>query len=96
MSNKLLLKIVVAFGVLAMVLVFLGVNYVPRIFASSSTKESVVDTVILTRSDYNNEHYQRAIGPQLTYGGSDWIERHPSAAAQPLNYFGSDWIERHP
>ena len=38
MSTKTTLKVVIAFGILAMVLIFLGVNYVPRIFAASSSK----------------------------------------------------------
>jgi hypothetical protein len=39
MSNKVLLKSVVAFGLLAMLLLFLGVNYIPRIAALSPDKE---------------------------------------------------------
>ena len=37
MSGKFVLKFAIAFGMLAALLVFLGVNYVPRISALSST-----------------------------------------------------------
>ncbi len=40
MSNKSLLKFIAAFGILAVILVFPGVNYVPSIFASSSSKNN--------------------------------------------------------
>jgi hypothetical protein len=96
MSTKSSLKLVVAFGLLAMLLIFLGVNYVPRIFAASSTKENLAVASIQTRSNYVDEFYPRAIVPQLSYRGSDLFERHPSAALQLVNNTGSDWIERHP
>jgi hypothetical protein len=96
MSKKSSLKFVVAFGLLAIVLIYLGVNYVPRIDASSSSEANIVAAGKQTRPDYINERYPRAIAMQLTYTGSDWIERHPLAVTQHLNYAGSDWIERHP
>jgi hypothetical protein len=96
MSTKSSLKLVVALGLLAMLLIYLGVNYVPRIFAASSIKENLAVTSIQTRSDYVDERYPRAMVPQLFYGGSDWFERHSSAAIQFVNYTGSDWIDRHP
>jgi hypothetical protein len=91
MSTKSYLKLVVAFGLLAILLIFLGVNYVPRIFAASTIKENLTFSSIQTRPDYINELYPRAIVPQLSYAGSDWIDRHPS-----FYYTNSDWIERHP
>jgi hypothetical protein len=101
MSNKSLVKFGAGFVLLAAVLIFLGVNFVPRIYASSSTQRNVVIAGIQTRPDYLDESYPRAIldprNPQAIplsvkyYTGSDWIERHPS------NYYiNSDWIERHP
>jgi hypothetical protein len=104
MSTKPLLKFGAAFVLLALLLVFLGVNYVPRIFASSSTERSVVVSInqsYILHSHYNTVQYQRTIfDPRISqantlsvnyYTGSDWIERHPS------NYYSnSDWIERHP
>jgi hypothetical protein len=94
MSNKSLLKFGAALIVLAALLIFLGVNYVPRIFASSSPQRNTEFTVnqsYILHSHYHNSQYQRAIAPQLRLVGSDWIERHPS------NYYvNSDWIERHP
>ena len=104
MSTKSLLKLVVAFGLLAMLLIFLGVNYVPRISASSSTKENLVFSVkddlviaaIQARPDYINESFPRAIVPQQSFGGSDWFERHPSAAILLVKSAGSDFLNRHP
>ena len=104
MSTKSLLKLVVAFGLLAMLLIFLGVNYVPRISASSSTKENLVFSVkddlviaaIQARPDYIDESFPRAIVPQLSFGGSDWFERHPSAAILLVKSAGSDFLNRHP
>ena len=93
MSNKSLLKFGIAFGLLAVVLIFLGVNYVPRIYASSS---AVVVAGKQTRIDYIDERYPRAIAMPLSYAGSDWIERHPVQPTQPVNYAGPDWIGRQP
>jgi hypothetical protein len=91
MSKKSLLKFLVAFGIVAMLLIFLGVNYVPRISASSSTNQSIVEVVKQVRPDYRDERYPRAIVPQLSFASSDYFERHPS------NYFSnSDYFERHP
>jgi hypothetical protein len=91
MATKTILKVALAFGVLAIVLVFLGVNYVPRIFAASSANNRQVNSIVQARPNYNNEIYPRAILIQQSYLGSDWIERHPS------NYYAfSDWVERHP
>lgn len=71
MSNKILLKSLVAFGILAMLLIFLGVNYVPRISALSSAKENVADAARYAGSDWTERH------PSNYYSNSDWIERHP-------------------
>jgi hypothetical protein len=56
MSNKSFLKILVAFGLLALLLVFLGVNYVPRMFASSSAKENTLNTASYAGSDWIERH----------------------------------------
>jgi hypothetical protein len=96
MSNKGLLKVGAAVALLAIVLIFLGVNYVPQIFASSSPQKNTVDSVLSTRPDYTNELYPRAISSQLSLAGSDWIERHPILATPDPSLRGSDWIERHP
>jgi len=96
MSNKFLLKFVVAFGVLAILLIFLGVNYVPRISASSSSaKENTVSAAKLAGSDWIERHPPAAANLKR-YAGSDWIERHPSAVTKPVDFDNSDWIERHP
>ncbi len=87
MSNKSLLKFGIAFGLLAAVLIFLGVNYVPRINASSSAEGNNVvagNQTHLLHTHYINSQYQRAIAPQLSLVGSDWIERHPSNVVNGL------------
>ena len=43
MTSKTFYKVALAFGLLAILLIFLGVNYVPRIFAFSPTNRSTVD-----------------------------------------------------
>ena len=96
MAPKTSLKLIVAFGILAILLIFLGVNYVPRIFAANTTEENLTITSIQTRPEYLDELNARAIVPQLSYGGSDWFERHTLSAIQSVNYAGSDWFERHP
>ena len=95
MSNKLFLKIFVAFGMLAMLLIFLGVKYVPRISALPLAKENTLNTAKYAGSDYIERH-PSVVGKAVDYAGSDWIERHPSMVGKVVNYAGSDWIERHP
>ena len=95
MSKKSLLKFVVAFGLLALVLIFLGVNYVPRILASSSAAGNLVVAGKQTRLDYIDERYQRAIVPQLSFASSDYFQRHALAVIQPLNNALSDYFQRH-
>ena len=95
MSTKTLIKLLAGFGILALVLIFLGVNYVPRISAFSSVKESVVDTSSQARSNYVNELYPRSIGLQLSYSGSDYFERHASQLVKSIGDTGSDFYQRH-
>ena len=66
MSNKFLIKYTVAFVLLALVLIFLGVNFVPRISASSSSVGNYAVSGNKTRINYIDEQYQRAIAPQLS------------------------------
>ena len=56
MSNKVSLKFAGAIGILAIVLIFLGVNYVPRISALTSPKENVVNDAKYAGSDYFERH----------------------------------------
>ena len=88
MSKKNLLKYGIAIGLVAIILIFLGVNYVPRISAFSPAKESIVNKAVQIPS----ERYQQAIILRR-YAGSDWIERHPAALVQPLNDALSDYYE---
>ena len=96
MSTKSILKCVAAFAILAIVLIFLGVNYVPRIYAQSSNKAKIVDNVIQLRPDYVNENYQRAIVPQRIYTGADFLNHHPYDVTQKLNFAASDFLNHHP
>jgi hypothetical protein len=96
MSSRLILRVGAAVVILAIVLIFLGVNFVPRIFASSSSQRNISNSISLTRPNYVDERYQRAIAPQLSLAGSDWIERHPVLVTQSSYLTGSDWVERHP
>lgn len=91
MINRTIVKAGAAVLLLAVVLIVLGVNFVPQIYARSPSRQTSLETAKLPRADFVDERYPRAIVPQLSLAGSDWIERHPT------NYFtGSDWIERHP
>ena len=56
MSVKSLPKVLVAFGLVSVILIFLGVNYVPRISALTSSKENVVDDAKYAGSDYFERH----------------------------------------
>ena len=94
MSKKILFRLIIALGILAVVLIFLGVNFVPRILASSPAGGSVSSSVIQTRRSYINVRDPHVLSVHLTYPGSDWIERHP--VVLNVNYTGSDWIDRHP
>jgi hypothetical protein len=51
MFNKVSLKFAGAIGMLAMLLIFLGVNFVPRISALTSSKENVVNDAKYAGSD---------------------------------------------
>jgi hypothetical protein len=83
MSNKGFLKFGVAVALLAIVLIFLGVNYVPKIYALSSPQQNNVDAVKQARTDYIDELYPRAIAPQLTR--TDYTdELYPRAIAPQL------------
>jgi hypothetical protein len=64
-----------------MLLIFLGVNYVPRISAETSGKENAVNAAIYAGSDYI-ERYPSANTNSARYAGSDWIERHPSVISK--------------
>jgi hypothetical protein len=95
MSRKSLIQIAVALGVLAIVLIFLGVNYVPSISAVTSTGQNSKDTLSV-RVNYSNEQYPRSIINTSIYAGSDWFERHPLVINQLVNNAGSDYYDRHP
>jgi hypothetical protein len=94
MSKKILFRLILSLGILAVVLIFLGVNFVPRILALAPAGGSVSSNAIQTRHSYIDVKDPHALTVHLTYPGSDWIERHP--VLLNVNYTGSDWIDRHP
>jgi hypothetical protein len=94
--NKNIIKIVFGLGLVAILLIFLGVNYVPRISALTASQGDTSNVTTITRSDYRNEYFQRSIIHISKYAGSDWIERHPIVSSASLRLAGSDIIERHP
>jgi hypothetical protein len=95
MSNKIIIKFVFAFGVLAILLMFLGVNYVPRISALSLTRENVMDPSKDAMPDYIERHLPAISNPERNTS-PDWIERHLPAVSNPVRNTAPDWIERHP
>ena len=105
MSKKFTLQVVLAIAVLAAVLIYLGVNLVPRIYASSSAPNNLVGAVQQSRADYLDERYPRSIldpgnAGVITlaqpYTGADWIVRNPSYYYNSVFYIGADWIVRNP
>jgi hypothetical protein len=87
MSRSSVLKITAAILVLAIVLIFLGVNFVPQISALTPGSEALSKAVTVARIDL--ERIPIGAGEISKYLGSDWVERNASSY-----YGGSDWIER--
>jgi hypothetical protein len=90
MSKNISLKIVFGFSLLAIILVFLGVHFVPNSSASPSDKQSSTLDTRYAGSDWIERH------PSNYFKNSDWIERHPTVAANQETYYGPDYIERNP
>ncbi len=95
MSTKTLLKLGIAFGAVALLLVFLGLYFVPRVSADNKANTDKVTRLTAAGA------IQRL--PSNYYINSDWIERHPASSGldailgQTSNYYlNSDWIDRHP
>ncbi len=95
MSTKTILKLGIAFGAVALLLMFLGLYFVPRVLAGYKP-----NTDKLTRFAVAGA-IQRL--PSNYYINSDWIERHPASSGLDANlgqpsyyYLNSDWIDRHP
>ena len=89
MSNKIFIKFVVAFSMLAMLLIFLGVNFVPRSSASSSTRENAMNPSKYAMPDYIERHLPSVSNP-VRNTAPDWIERHPPSVAKSVNYAGAE------
>ena len=95
MSTKTIIKFVVAFSALVMLLIFLGVNFVPRSSASSSTRENAMNPSKYAMPDYIERHLP-AISNPVRNTSPDWIGRHLPAVSNPVRNTSPDWIERHP
>jgi hypothetical protein len=85
MLKKLSLELEVALVLLAVTLIYMGVNYVPRASASSTAqndlvlagkKTSISPVESQPRLDYLDHRCPRAIVGQLSYPNSDWVERY--------------------
>ncbi len=95
MSTKTLLKLGIAFGAVALLMIFLGGYFVPRVSAGNKANTETITRLAVAgaiRSLLSNY-----------YINSDWIERHPSSGGletilgqSSKYYINSDWIERHP
>jgi len=109
MSTKTLFKLMVAFGVTALLLVFLGLNFVPRTSAFFPVNNRAANLARYAGSDWIERHPSAVVNSGIytssdyierhasnLYDNSDWIERHPSAAVNSVDYSGSDYFERHP
>ncbi len=70
MSNKILFRFVVAFGELALLLMFLGVNYVPHVSALSSAKENAADAAKNAGSDWIERQLSNIAKP-VNYAGAE-------------------------
>ena len=94
MSTKTLLKSGIAFGAVGLLLVFLGLYFVPRVSAGNKANTGKVTRFAAAGAIQSL--------PSNYYINSDWIERHPASSTldiglgQPSNYYlNSDWIDRH-
>ncbi len=94
MLTKSLLKLGIAFGAVALLLVFLGLYFVPRVSAGNKANTDTVTRLAAADA-------LKGL-PSNYYINSDWIERHPASGGmnailgQSSSYYrNSDWIERH-
>jgi len=97
MAKKSLIIFGAAFVVLAAVLIYLGVNYVPRISASSSPQNNTVFDVnqsYILHSHYHDAQNQSANSIKIR---PDYIDESYQRAIVPQNNsIGSEWVQRHP
>ena len=94
MSTKTLLKLMVAFGLTALLLIFLGLNFVPRISAFSPANNQAANLAKFAGLDWIERHQSELVLSQVN-DYSDWFERHPSAVVNSVDYAGSDYTQRH-
>jgi hypothetical protein len=89
MVKKGILKFVVAFGLLAVLLVFLGVNYAPRISALAPANDNVKSERMNFERAYSLHPEAGASTSINSPTGADRIEQHPASAAKADAYVGS-------
>lgn len=94
MSKKIIYKIGIAFGLVAVVLIFLGLTFVPRTLASSSTKASKIDTSQSALPDFVQRHLA-AVPNSVHDTAPDWIARRMASVSDLLGNSNPDWVERH-
>jgi hypothetical protein len=98
MQIKSILKIGTSVVIVAILLIFLGVNYVPQIFASSSPRSNTdleVSQSNISHSQYRNSQYQRAILPQISFAGTDALVTHLQDIAPGMSFTGTDALVTH-
>jgi hypothetical protein len=84
MYNKGLIKFVVAFGLLAVLLIFLGVNYTPLISALSPAREDIANAS-KNADPVNNESQPVTAAQPVNAAAANNIESNLDALAQPAS-----------
>jgi hypothetical protein len=84
MSNKVLLKFGFAFGLLAVLLIFLGVNFAPRISARPPANENIVNPA-QTAGPVTNESQPAVVTTPASSASASSIESNPAAPASPAS-----------
>jgi hypothetical protein len=98
MQIKSILKIGTAVVIVAILLIFLGVNFVPQIFASSSPLSNTDFTVnqsYILHSHYHNLKNEREINPKISFAGTDALATHLQAIAPGMSFTGTDALVTH-
>jgi hypothetical protein len=82
MSNKVLLKFGVAFGLLVVLLIFLGVNFAPRISARPPANENIMNPA-QSAGPVTNESQPTVVTKPASSAATNSIESNPAAPASP-------------
>lgn len=94
MSKNFIFKVGLAFGLVVIVLAFLGINFVPSATASSSTKETRIDSSQSAIPDFIQRHLA-SVSHSVRITDPDWIERRTASVSHAFGYNNPDWVERH-